>query len=85
MAAVPNTEMYRKRSSYYPGTLHLSRTSTHPPPYHGVCAVTERLCIMSGFEVVGVLLGAIPLVISALEHYSEGVSTCSDRTSNKLS
>jgi hypothetical protein len=28
---------------------------------------------MSGFEVVGVVLGAIPLVISALEHYSEGV------------
>ncbi|KAI1373035.1 hypothetical protein F4677DRAFT_235567 [Hypoxylon crocopeplum] len=27
---------------------------------------------MSGFEVAGVVLGAIPLVISALEHYKEG-------------
>jgi hypothetical protein len=28
---------------------------------------------MTGFEVVGVILGAIPLVISALEHYGDGV------------
>lgn len=27
---------------------------------------------MSGFEVAGVVLGAIPLVISALEHYKAG-------------
>lgn len=31
--------------------------------------------IMSGFEIVGVVLGSIPLLISALEHYSEGVSS----------
>ncbi len=30
---------------------------------------------MSGFEVVGVVLSVVPLVISALEHYEEGVST----------
>ena len=30
---------------------------------------------MSGFEVVGIVLGAIPLVISALEHYAEVIST----------
>ncbi|KAF2468960.1 uncharacterized protein BDR25DRAFT_344152 [Lindgomyces ingoldianus] len=30
---------------------------------------------MSGFEIAGVVLGSIPLVISALEHYAEGVST----------
>lgn len=29
---------------------------------------------MSGFEIVGVVLGGIPLVISALEHYREGVT-----------
>jgi len=28
---------------------------------------------MSGFEVAGALLGAIPLITSALEHYSDGV------------
>lgn len=28
---------------------------------------------MSGFEVVGVVLGAVPLLISALEHYSDGI------------
>jgi len=28
---------------------------------------------MSGFEVVGITLGAIPLVINALEHYREGL------------
>jgi hypothetical protein len=30
---------------------------------------------MSGFEVTGVVLGSIPLVISALEHYAQGVSS----------
>lgn len=30
---------------------------------------------MSGLEVVGVVLGAIPLVISALEHYAEAAAT----------
>lgn len=30
---------------------------------------------MSGFEVVGIVLGAIPLVISALEHYAETAAT----------
>jgi hypothetical protein len=30
---------------------------------------------MSGLEVIGVVLGAVPLVISALEHYAEGVKT----------
>ncbi|KAJ0338706.1 hypothetical protein COL922a_005296 [Colletotrichum nupharicola] len=30
---------------------------------------------MSGFEVAGVVLGTIPLLISALEHYKEGIST----------
>lgn len=28
---------------------------------------------MSGLEVAGVVLGALPLVISALEHYAKGV------------
>ena len=28
---------------------------------------------MTGFEVAGLVLGAIPLLISGLEHYSEGV------------
>ncbi|KAL8371276.1 hypothetical protein RB595_001222 [Gaeumannomyces hyphopodioides] len=32
---------------------------------------------MSGFEVAGVLLGAIPLVISALEHYKAGKGVAS--------
>lgn len=30
---------------------------------------------MSGFEVVGVVLGTIPLLISALEHYRHGASS----------
>lgn len=30
---------------------------------------------MSGFEVVGVILGVLPLAISGLEHYAEGVRT----------
>ncbi|KAI0801634.1 hypothetical protein GGR55DRAFT_469519 [Xylaria sp. FL0064] len=30
---------------------------------------------MSGFEVVGIVLGAIPLLISALEHYERGIQT----------
>jgi hypothetical protein len=29
---------------------------------------------MAGLEVAGVVLGSIPLVISALEHYRDGVS-----------
>ncbi|KAI4956191.1 hypothetical protein J4E91_000402 [Alternaria rosae] len=30
---------------------------------------------MSGFEVAGIILGSLPLVIVALEHYAEGLST----------
>ncbi|KAF3003202.1 hypothetical protein E8E13_009636 [Curvularia kusanoi] len=30
---------------------------------------------MSGLEVAGVVLGALPLIISALEHYTQGVNT----------
>ncbi|KAK4629102.1 hypothetical protein CLAFUW4_07777 [Fulvia fulva] len=30
---------------------------------------------MSGIEIIGVVLGAIPLVISGLEHYADGVRT----------
>lgn len=30
---------------------------------------------MSGLEVAGVVLGSLPLVISALEHYAAGVAT----------
>lgn len=29
---------------------------------------------MSGFEVAGIILGSIPLVISTLEHYKNGIS-----------
>lgn len=32
---------------------------------------------MSGIEIVGLVLGGLPLIISALEHYEEGVSTIS--------
>jgi hypothetical protein len=28
---------------------------------------------MAGLEIAGVVLGSIPLIISALEHYSDGV------------
>lgn len=30
---------------------------------------------MSGFEIVGVMLGGIPLLIAALEHYKHGIQT----------
>ncbi|UNI16894.1 hypothetical protein JDV02_003284 [Purpureocillium takamizusanense] len=30
---------------------------------------------MSGFEIAGIVLGSIPLVISTLEHYGDGLST----------
>ncbi|KAI1112309.1 hypothetical protein F5Y14DRAFT_463593 [Nemania sp. NC0429] len=30
---------------------------------------------MSGFEIIGVVLGSIPLLISALEHYERGIKT----------
>lgn len=33
---------------------------------------------MSGIEIVGLLLGAVPLAISALEHYKEGIDVLSD-------
>ncbi|KAE9372484.1 hypothetical protein N431DRAFT_483268 [Stipitochalara longipes BDJ] len=33
---------------------------------------------MSGIEVVGLLLGVIPLVISAMEHYKEGIDIITD-------
>lgn len=37
--------------------------SFHSPP----------LLVMSGFEVVGVVLGSIPILIGALERYRDGV------------
>ena len=33
---------------------------------------------MAGFEIAGIVLGSIPLVISALEHYADGVSNRRD-------
>lgn len=36
---------------------------------------TDDSFIMSGIEVAGIVLGAIPLVISGLEHYGEGART----------
>ncbi|KAH7416622.1 hypothetical protein BKA64DRAFT_655611 [Cadophora sp. MPI-SDFR-AT-0126] len=30
---------------------------------------------MSGFEITGVVLGTLPLVLTALEHYGEGIKT----------
>jgi len=33
---------------------------------------------MSGVEVIGIVLGAVPLVISALEHYKEGIDVVKD-------
>jgi hypothetical protein len=40
---------------------------------------------MSGFEIAGVVLGSIPLIISALEHYSDGViMTLDDISPNSL-
>ena len=36
----------------------------------------SRGCVdMSGIEVVGIVLGSIPLLISGLEHYAEGIRT----------
>ena len=42
----------------------------HPP---GVAITTGRAA-MSGFEIAGIVLGSIPLVISTLEHYGDGLS-----------
>ena len=39
--------------------------------YRASCFLTT----MSGLEVVGIVLGALPLIISALEHYTQGVTT----------
>lgn len=33
---------------------------------------------MAGIEVVGVVLGSFPLLISGIEHYSKGIDTLSD-------
>lgn len=30
---------------------------------------------MSGFEIAGVVLGSLPLIISAMEHYADGIAT----------
>ena len=31
------------------------------------------IAMATGIEVVGILLGSLPLIISALEHYADGV------------
>jgi hypothetical protein len=38
---------------------------------------------MSGFEIAGVVLGSLPLLIVGLEHYSDGVSTHSRALSSQ--
>lgn len=40
-----------------------------------ICRKGLRTVAMSGFEVAGVVLGSIPLIVSALEHYKQGMST----------
>ncbi len=49
-----------------------------PPPNTSIlttCPVSFINIAISGFEVTSVVLGALPLVISALELYAEGVGT----------
>jgi hypothetical protein len=41
--------------------------------YHITFAACSSGIAMSGLEVAGVVLGALPLVVSALEHYAKGV------------
>lgn len=38
-------------------------------------SIYARHRVMSGFEVAGIVLGSLPLIIAALEHYAEGVAT----------
>lgn len=39
---------------------------------------------MSGCEVVGIVLGSVPLIISALEHYAKGVSIVESSSGRRL-
>ena len=57
----------------YPG-LASEALQLHRAP--AFTAATTALT-MSGLEIAGVIIGGIPLIISALEHYSDGV--CSDQ------
>jgi len=49
---------------------------THPASTtRPIAAAPQSVPNMSGLEVAGVVLGSLPLVISALEHYANGVHT----------
>jgi hypothetical protein len=54
--------------------LFTTRPAERPPSQHRA-ANACRWVTMSGAEVAGFVLAAIPLLISGLEHYAEGVTT----------
>ena len=54
----------------HPFCPFLTPLHSHPPN-----PGQKKTPIMSGFEVAGIVLGSIPLLISALEHYDSGLST----------
>lgn len=65
-STAPHTLGCRSSQPYHDQSLLLS---THSGRAVLLCRA------MSGFEIAGVVLGSIPLVISALEHYMDGVNT----------
>ena len=42
---------------------------------HGLATTRAQVAKMSGFEIVGVVLGTLPLVLGAVSQYGKGVST----------
>jgi hypothetical protein len=63
-------------SSNLGSSISLFPTSAyHSNAFRFTGKLFEILCSMSGIEVAGLILGSIPLLISALEHYAEGVHT----------
>ncbi len=42
------------------------------------CALLDQIAVMSGVEIIGLILGGLPLVISAIEHYRDGLDPLKD-------
>jgi hypothetical protein len=53
-------------------TQHPSRTSTLA---NSRDAFSRIKAMVTGVEIAGIILGSIPLIISGLEHYAEGIGT----------
>jgi hypothetical protein len=64
-----------RKPSIRPSVFYYSRGTLSHHPYSYRDFLRRPPTAMSGFEIAGVILGTVPLLISALKQYGEGIKT----------